>query len=318
MDKILQRGLSHILKMIPSEKPTGLTNYQNIYYDCLKKDITCIGELKSIGEKIKNIENDDQLWFLMVLRFDKKIIDYSSENKKNRIKVLEFSKELDIFPYLPLEESVDIMMKRSVEEKNYFNIAKIYYNVIVNYTKNIHPLYFFGLEKNQLVFLREQLAVEVAEFELSYKAYEIYKTKDYQLVGMPQELYEKNDIFYIKLLEITDDVKKYYDKLRKHTEYFLNNLPIKFINDKLENGEEVVDYPWYCLEFLQKELDLCEIKLKDDNCRPYSKVYNYKLKVNLIKSGEEEVYQIRNYQFVSKKEIEKKHIRNFLNHFDVK
>lgn len=322
MDLLVKRGVAHIVKKIPAEKPLGLNAIQSLYYEYVKTG-------KSSDETFNVIMRDDpsytiqdedynHLWIVIVMRKRNIFRKYISEKKRDTEKIANICVDTDAFEFMGLVKSLEIMQYRYKNEKEYFELVSEYYSNLINATMR-DPVQFFQLSKESLTFIRQILKLDVARFELSPIAYEVFKSKEYYLVGIPKDL-ENEELFYEKLLEMTTDISSFYNKLRKHTELFLNNLNFNFVNNVDKNGHDIVDYPWFKLSFSHVRDDLVHVESMEGT-KPYSHVYCMKFNYNLIEQDGKKFVSIEGYPLVqlpTETDQVKLCNKKFLEHFNVK
>ena len=135
---------------------------------------------------------------------------------------------------------------------------------------------------------------------------------------MTLKLEKSDEYVYSKYLEMSIDMVSYYDKLRKHTEMFLNEMNIKFINSKDGSGNEIVDFPWFRLFMTYVRDDLIQISSLPDT-KPYSFVYSMKLKYEIVERDDTSFIKIEGFPLVqiSPTSQIKDCNRKFLEHFQV-
>jgi len=318
MDALVRRGMLHRMKIIINIEPPGLSDYQKMYLDFIKGNKNISKKFIDVAYDNENIETDEDLWVAVLFLAKNSLKKFVNDNSDNRRKFNECIENNDMFDYISLKESVSIMMKRFQEEQLYFSLVKKFYNILISKTLNLHPLYFFALDKNMLAFLRTELDVNVSQFELDAAVYEIYKSKQFYLAGIHPSLYDSSNYVMETLLELNKNIEEFYNIRRKHSEIFLLSLGFKFNNAKMKNGSDVVDYPWFTYKFKQLENSEIEIYV-DSDIKPYKTIYEMEIHYKVIEENESKLIQVRNYPVV---DIENKnneeYIENFLKYFRIK
>ncbi len=321
MDNLVRRGVSHIIKKLPTKEPSNLTHYQQLYYKKLTGENITDDVFNNILNDTHEITSNDELWLAIIFRKRNCIKQFTE--KGNRDKVKNYAIDNDVLEFLSLHEAINLMIQRCEEEKAYFKIVKEYYMTVVKLTKQMHSTLFFMLNKDQLKFLRTELHIEVAEYELSPVAYNVYLDNDYSVLGLHPSLHNCKDLVYYKLLELSDNIEEFFNKLRKHTEIFLNSMDLKFVNAVIDvcvdgNTEamEVVDFPWFMLKFEHITDDFVKIVLCD-GAKSYSKVYKSEIKYTILNEGDKKYVQIRDYPVIQIDDSISDHEKRLLEHFGV-
>jgi hypothetical protein len=180
------------------------------------------------------------------------------------------------------------------------------------------PISFFVVDPKGLKFIREALELDVAQFELSPLAFEIYKSKEYYLVGIPEDLQIK-EFAYSKLLEMSAAPEEYYNRLRKHTETFLNGLGYNFANTVDESGKEIVDYPWFKLKMRANNEGKVHVSPLEGT-KSFADIYKMKFEYKIVEEGGEKFVKVDNYPLVQMTENKgpiKPASKKFLEHFHI-
>lgn len=305
MDQVVKRGVGHIIKKIPTTKPEGLNKYQEIYYTAslqgrnADKEIVSYIETIALDKTTYNITCDEELWLAAIFRAKGMVIRYLSAHRDKVPYFLNLCKENDAFDFISLTDSINVMKSRYEKEKEYFEIVKAYYSGIVVKSIQKSPLLFFDFDKTLFPFLREVLGIDTYQFELSPKAFEIVKSKDWYLLGLPAKLQTK-EIIQLKLFELTNDHKKFYENLRQYTKNYLTGLDLQYvINGNVNQGDDILDFPIEMLEFsIDPASPLKVIVSVKKNARSYSSIYKFKESWKLVEEHGEKFLQVRDYPLV--------------------
>jgi hypothetical protein len=192
---------------------------------------------------------------------------------------------------------------------------------------------YFSLTLEQLQFIDSELNIDTIEFMVSPKAYKLYLSKNFDLLGIPTELNENRNILKKKLLEMTDDIVSFYNGLRKLTEKYLNifvEQGYEIVNLVDDKGIDIVDYPIFSLKFSSFEENSTKIKIvPKENSKNYTLVYGEEIKYTKYLDEEKgKTYLLINQDFYKPYEIDPDkdivignldiYDKNFLNHFGFK